>query len=155
MNASALVVAGILTFYLIDVVSRSLLGHDHSHGEEEHGQESVDEVLEGKQAKKGGAKGKGTMENSGGAKGKGKKNSKERKAQKAAKKSQTVAIMNMIGDMLHNFTDGVAIASSFMLDMRLGISTTLAVFFHEIPHEVGDFAVLIKSGYSLCGVVAF
>jgi len=42
----------------------------------------------------------------------------------------------------------MAIAASFMISQRVGISTTIAVFFHEIPHEIGDFALLIKFGYS-------
>lgn len=50
------------------------------------------------------------------------------------------------GDTLHNFIDGVAIASSFMLSIPLGIATTFAVGAHEIPQEIGDFGVLIKNG---------
>jgi len=53
----------------------------------------------------------------------------------------------MIADATHNFTDGMAIAASFMASYKLGISTTIAVFFHEIPHEIGDMAILAQSGY--------
>ena len=53
-----------------------------------------------------------------------------------------------LGDMFHNFTDGLAIASTFMLDRKLGIATVLACFFHEIPHEIGDFAFLYKNNWS-------
>lgn len=52
------------------------------------------------------------------------------------------------GDTLHNFIDGVAIASSFMISVPLGIATTFAVGAHEIPQEIGDFGVLIKNGMS-------
>lgn len=59
-----------------------------------------------------------------------------------------VGLMNLVGDALHNFTDGLAIAGSFLIDYRLGIATTIAVISHEIPGELGDFAVLIYAGYS-------
>ncbi|MCM8795690.1 MAG: ZIP family metal transporter [Candidatus Omnitrophica bacterium] len=56
--------------------------------------------------------------------------------------------LNLIGDGLHNFIDGMAIAISFIASFRLGIVTTLAVIFHEIPQELGDFAVLVWGGFS-------
>jgi len=54
----------------------------------------------------------------------------------------------LIGDAFHNFTDGVIIAGAFLLSLPLGIATGLAVVAHEIPQELGDFAVLLESGYS-------
>jgi len=59
-----------------------------------------------------------------------------------------VATMNLIGDALHNFIDGMIIAGTYLVSVPLGISTTLAVVFHEIPQEMGDFGVLIHGGYS-------
>lgn len=56
--------------------------------------------------------------------------------------------MNLIGDALHNFIDGVIIAASFLTNPSLGLTTTLAVIFHEIPQEIGDFGVLIHAGFS-------
>ncbi len=56
--------------------------------------------------------------------------------------------MNLIGDGVHNFTDGLIIAASFMMDLKLGIITTLAVVFHEIPQEIGDFGILVYGGFS-------
>jgi len=56
--------------------------------------------------------------------------------------------MILIGDGLHNFVDGVLIAAAFMVDTHLGIVTALAVAAHEIPQEVGDFAILLHSGFS-------
>jgi zinc and cadmium transporter len=53
---------------------------------------------------------------------------------------------NLIGDALHNFVDGVLIATSYLVDFKLGIATTIAVAAHEIPQELGDFAVLLKAG---------
>src|SRR3984885_8751494 len=51
-------------------------------------------------------------------------------------------------DFTHNITDGLAMSSSFYASPTIGATTTVAVFFHEIPHEVGDFALLIQSGFS-------
>ncbi|MCJ1479252.1 hypothetical protein MMC13_007937 [Lambiella insularis] len=58
------------------------------------------------------------------------------------------AYLNLIADFTHNITDGLALSSSFYASPTLGATTTVAVFFHEIPHEVGDFALLIQSGFS-------
>ncbi|MFH1182372.1 MAG: ZIP family metal transporter [Candidatus Woesearchaeota archaeon] len=55
----------------------------------------------------------------------------------------TFAYMNLIGDSIHNFLDGLIIAASFVTSTPLGINTTLAVMLHEIPQEIGDFGVLV------------
>lgn len=55
--------------------------------------------------------------------------------------------MIVIGDSFHNFTDGIIIASAFMADMRLGVVTAIAIIAHEIPQEIGDFLVLLHSGF--------
>jgi zinc and cadmium transporter len=57
-----------------------------------------------------------------------------------------LATINLIGDAIHNFIDGVLIAVSYMASPTLGLSTTLAVVCHEIPQELGDFGVLVHSG---------
>lgn len=54
----------------------------------------------------------------------------------------------ILGDSIHNFVDGILIAAAFLTDPNLGIITSLAVATHEIPQEVGDFAILLHSGYS-------
>ena len=56
-------------------------------------------------------------------------------------------IMSIFGESVHNFIDGIVIAASFLASLPIGISTTLAVVFHEIPHEIGNFAVLLHSGF--------
>ncbi len=60
----------------------------------------------------------------------------------------TFTYMNLIGDAVHNFIDGMIVAGSYMVSVPLGIATTLAVLFHEIPQEIGDFGVLIHGGFS-------
>jgi zinc and cadmium transporter len=54
----------------------------------------------------------------------------------------------LIGDAFHNFVDGAAIASTFVTSIPLGVVTSIAIIAHEIPQEVGDFAILLQSGYS-------
>ncbi len=56
--------------------------------------------------------------------------------------------VSIIGDSLHNFIDGLVIAASFLVSIPLGIAATIAVIFHEIPHEIGHFAILIHGGWS-------
>lgn len=57
-------------------------------------------------------------------------------------------MMIMIGDTFHNFVDGILIASAFMVDVNIGIVTAIAIVAHEIPQEVGDFFILLHSGYT-------
>lgn len=54
----------------------------------------------------------------------------------------------LLGDSLHNFVDGTAIAAAFIESVPLGIATAMAVIAHEVPQEIGDFAILMESGYS-------
>jgi len=54
--------------------------------------------------------------------------------------------LNLIGDVIHNFTDGVVITTSFIIGFPVGLITTVAAVFHEIPQEIGDFAVLVYGG---------
>lgn len=56
--------------------------------------------------------------------------------------------LNLIGDGVHNFIDGMLIAASFVVSVKLGVVATLAVIFHEIPQELGDFGVLIYGGFT-------
>lgn len=65
---------------------------------------------------------------------------------KNAEKKTGVIPLVIIGDTLHNFTDGVAIAATFLISIPLGIVTSLAVAAHEIPQEIGDFGILLNKG---------
>lgn len=56
--------------------------------------------------------------------------------------------LSLLADSIHNFTDGLTIAAAWTSNFSAGISTTIAIFVHEIPHELGDYAVLSRAGYS-------
>ena len=58
------------------------------------------------------------------------------------------AIMNLVGDSVHNFIDGLIIGASYLVSIPVGIATTLAVVLHELPQEIGDFGVLLHGGFS-------
>ncbi len=64
-------------------------------------------------------------------------------------------LMIIIGDTFHNFVDGILIAAAFMADVKLGLVTAIAIVAHEIPQEVGDFLVLLHSGYSKRAALLF
>ena len=54
----------------------------------------------------------------------------------------------IFGDTIHNFIDGVAIGASFLIHPNLGLITALSTFLHEVPHEIGDFGILLRAGWS-------
>lgn len=58
------------------------------------------------------------------------------------------AYLNIIAGFVHNLTDGIALASSFYSSKHVGVTTTIAIMFHEIPHEIGDFAILLSGGFT-------
>lgn len=59
-----------------------------------------------------------------------------------------LATINLIGDGVHNFIDGMIIAGSYLVSVPLGVTTTIAVVLHEIPQEIGDFSILLHAGMS-------
>jgi zinc transporter 7 len=59
---------------------------------------------------------------------------------------KVAAYLNLAADFTHNFTDGLAIGASYLVGRNVGIITTITILLHEVPHEIGDFAILIQSG---------
>ena len=64
------------------------------------------------------------------------------------KTTKAMGYLNLIGDAVHNFADGVIIAAAYLTNISLGMITTIAIAAHEIPQEIGDFAILIHSGFT-------
>ncbi|KAL8688624.1 MAG: hypothetical protein Q9224_004837, partial [Gallowayella concinna] len=152
------IMVGFLTFVAMDKGLRIATGggeggHDHHHhNNSSHGHASEKNANE-TQAQASGAN-LGVREDGGlKSRSKGESSSEAVESKPAEKKdpSQSIklsAYLNLIADFTHNITDGLAMSSSFYASPTLGATTTVAVFFHEIPHEVGDFALLIQSGFS-------
>ncbi|KAE8580252.1 hypothetical protein XENTR_v10024372 [Xenopus tropicalis] len=67
----------------------------------------------------------------------------------------SIAWMVIMGDGMHNFSDGLAIGAAFSAGITGGISTSVAVFCHELPHELGDFAVLLKAGMTVKQAIVY
>lgn len=65
-----------------------------------------------------------------------------------AKQIQPIGPMILVSDGVHNFIDGLIIGASYLVGIEVGIATTIAIFLHEIPQEIGDFGILLHSGYS-------
>jgi zinc and cadmium transporter len=64
------------------------------------------------------------------------------------KRAETSAYLVLVGDTLHNFVDGFVIGAAFLANIHLGIASAIAIIAHEIPQEVGDFAILLRGGFS-------
>lgn len=71
----------------------------------------------------------------------------------AEEKAHPVAYLVTFGDGLHNFIDGLVIAAAFLIDFKLGLATSIAVLFHEIPAEIGEFAILLHAGFNRTKVI--
>jgi len=74
---------------------------------------------------------------------------------KSKKYPHPFALMNLVGDALHNFIDGLAIGASYLISIEVGIATTIAVILHEIPQEISDFGVLVHGGFTKMRALAF
>lgn len=69
--------------------------------------------------------------------------------------SHPFVITNLVGDGVHNFLDGIIIGASYLVNIPVGIATTIAVIFHEIPQEIGDFGILLHGGFSKSRALLF
>ncbi|KAF2360069.1 Zinc/iron permease [Trinorchestia longiramus] len=120
------VLAGIMTFLVVEKVVRIFKGgHGHSHSKPVKQNEIKDKKTNG--------------------------DSKLKKNDKKKNNSEDIKVagyLNLAADFIHNLTDGLAIGASFLAGRPVGIVTTVTIFLHEIPHEIGDFAILLQSGCS-------
>lgn len=118
MTVGLSVLLGIITFLMIEKGVRLIKG-DHAH--------SHSHAAPAAKEKKGG---------------------KEDKALAKNKDLKIAGYLNLAADFTHNFTDGLAIGASYLAGNKIGLVTTVTILFHEVPHEIGDFAILIQSGCS-------
>jgi len=141
MSVGLWVLCGILTFLVVEKFVRIVKGgHGHSHGVSQENskkeklsdkEESEDEDKDKKSSKK---------------KGKKAKDLKEHKDE--TDDIKVAGYLNLAADFTHNFTDGLAIGASYLAGRSIGLVTTVTILLHEVPHEIGDFAILIQSGCS-------
>lgn len=121
-------------------------GHGHSHTHSESTATSADSAQ---------ASGVSTSLSPDGlrSRGSGKQNEVDHQehvehAHAATAPSKLSAYLNLFGDFVHNITDGLAMAASFYSSPLIGATTTLACFAHEIPHEIADYSILVRSGFT-------
>lgn len=127
MSVGIWVLSGIIAFLAVEKFVRIVKGshgHSHSHSHSESKKDKEPTKDEGKSKEK--------------------KNKKEEA--KPSGEIKVAGYLNLAADFTHNFTDGLAIGASFLAGRTTGIVTTLTVLLHEVPHEIGDFAILIQSG---------
>lgn len=149
------ILVGFMTFVAIDkglrIATGGEGGHDHSHGHShENGHAHSHTEAKSTAMESPATNGvKSRKKANGGAAAP--EETEEETVAKEKDLNQSVklgGILNMIADFTHNITDGLAMSASFYASPTVGATTTMAVFFHEIPHEVGDFALLIQSGFT-------
>lgn len=139
-----LILGGIVGFFIVDKLVRNITqmgdsGHGHSHSEG-HGHSHSAATTTTKYKEIEGSKSETKADST-------KKDSTE-SGIKPSLAIQPVAWLNLVADFTHNFTDGLAIGSSFVAGPKVGMTTTVAILLHELPHEIGDFAILVQSGMS-------
>jgi len=141
------VLGGLLSFMMIDKIVRIVHqsgGHGHSHGHSHGQKEKVNKTDKSDKKDKKDKKDKNE-----------KKNNDDDDDDVSTHHDHTsppvsavAAYLNLIADFSHNITDGLAVGASFRASHSLGVITTLAVLLHELPHEIGDFAILIQAGFT-------
>lgn len=145
------IMVGFVTFVAMDKglrIATGGAGHDHSHGHaHSHSHEDVDASAIATGASATDAKDalRARKPNTTSATPTAAEQEKQKEINASVKLG---GYLNLVADFTHNITDGLALSSSFYASPTIGATTTVAVFFHEIPHEVGDFALLIQSGFS-------
>lgn len=135
MSVGLWVLAGIIAFLAVEktvrLIKKDSGGHGHSHG--------------------GAAKKPAKDEVGASKKNDDKKDKKKSTSKVVVEEEKDILVsgyLNLAADFAHNFTDGLAIGASYLAGNYIGIVTTVTILLHEVPHEIGDFAILIKSGCS-------
>ncbi|KAI0058664.1 Zinc/iron permease [Artomyces pyxidatus] len=140
---------GFAAFFIMEKTLRVLGGedgHSHSHGDEHshsnggHSEGSSSAVVSS--ANGDGLRARNVAEKT------DEDNSVPSEPERGSSPSKLSAYLNLFGDFVHNITDGLAMAASFYSSPLIGATTTLACFAHEIPHEIADYSILIRSGFT-------
>ncbi|XP_030644528.1 zinc transporter Slc39a7 [Chanos chanos] len=140
MSVGLWVLAGIVAFLVVEKFVRLLKGdHGHGHGHSHSHAAAKVKDSDGEEEKEEGQKGKKEDKSA----------SDKKQTKKADEKGTDIKVsgyLNLAADFTHNFTDGLAIGASFLVGPAVGTVTTLTILLHEVPHEIGDFAILVQSG---------
>ena len=147
------VLAGIVVFLMVEKFVRLAKGgHQHSHGHNSHGKmirdESIEEKDEARVVPTNSTNANVRKRTTGQQQPSRSASSLNTKTAAQPKEIKVSAYLNLAADFTHNFTDGLAISASYLAGRHIGVITTLTILLHEVPHEIGDFAILIQSGYS-------
>ncbi|XP_054833530.1 zinc transporter SLC39A7 [Eublepharis macularius] len=138
MSVGLWVLGGIVAFLVVEKFVRHVKGgHGHTHGHTHAAKAKCSDDEGENEAPQGAAE-----------KAAAKKAAAEPKAKPPASAMRVAGYLNLAADFAHNFTDGLALGASFLAGSTVGAVTTLTVLLHEVPHEVGDFAILVQSGCS-------
>jgi len=140
---------GFAAFFFMEKTLRVLSGddegsgHSHSHSHVEPTAVKTSGVEPASTSSQDGARARNPEKTTAGS-----KTSEMEPAKRANGPSKLSAYLNLFGDFVHNITDGLAMAASFYASPLIGATTTLACFAHEIPHEIADYSILIRSGFT-------
>merc|ERR1719180_456706 len=146
MSVGLGVLGGIVAFLCVEKFVRIMKGgHGHSHGPPPA---PVEEKKPEASKKKKKAKESDGEEEEDKKKEKESKVEKKEEEEDAGGEIKVAGFLNLAADCFHNFTDGLAIGASFLAGDTIGIVTTGTILLHEVPHEIGDYAILIQSGVS-------
>lgn len=147
------ILVGFMTFVAMDkglrIATGGEGGHDHSHGHSHSHSHDLSTSSASSTAVDAGSGVKSRKRDTAAATA-GEKTSSgdESKGKDAAQSVNSSGLLNLIADFTHNITDGLAMSASFYASPTIGATTALAVALHECPHQVGDFALLVQSGFS-------
>ena len=147
MSVGLGVLSGIVAFLCVEKFVRIMKGgHGHSHNIKPAEKTEEKPAKEKKEKKK--AKDSDAEEESEEKEEKEKEAAVEKEADSSddVEEIKVAGFLNLAADMFHNFTDGLAVGASYLAGDSIGLITTITILFHEIPHEIGDFAILIQSG---------